>query len=97
MGKEFSQPAHVPCGALQGSVIDHLLFFRYIDDTSQTVKWNIFLYAYGSCLVSQQEYTNEIKKQLNKDSENIFDWFADSIPSTHLGDDKTKPIVFATK
>ena len=44
-----------------------------------------------------KEYTNEIKKQLNKDSENIFDWLDDSIPRTHLGDDKSKSIVFATK
>ena len=44
-----------------------------------------------------KEYTNEIKKQLNKDSENIFDWLADSVQSTHLGDDKSKFIVFATK
>lgn len=63
----------------------------------QAVKWNIFLYADGSCPNSQQEYTNEIKKQLNKDSENIPYWFADSMPSAHLDDDKTKPTVFAFK
>lgn len=44
-----------------------------------------------------KEYTNEIKKQLNKDSENFSYWFGDSMPSTHLDDGKTKPIVFAFK
>ena len=63
----------------------------------QGVKWNIFLYADDSCPNSQKEYTNEIKKQLNKDSENFSYWFADSMPSTHLDDGKTKPIVFAFK
>ena len=63
----------------------------------QAVKWNIFLYADVSCPNSQQEYINEIKKQLNKDSEKFSYWFGDSMPSTHLDDGKTKSIVFAFK
>ena len=39
----------------------------------------------------------KLKKKLNEDSENIFDWFVDNKLSIHFDDDKTKSILFDTK
>ena len=64
---------------------------------SQAVKCNLFLYADDTCLVCQHNDINEIEKQLNKDFENICDWFANNKISIHFGDDKTNSILFATK
>ena len=35
----------------------------------------------------------KLKKKLNEDSENIFDWFVDNKLSIHFDDDKTKSIL----
>ena len=44
----------------------------------QAVKSNLFLYANDSCLIYQHRDVEEIEKQLNKDFENICDWFVDN-------------------
>ena len=36
-------------------------------------------------------------KQLNKDFENVCNWFIDNKLSIHIGEDKTKSILFASK
>ena len=97
LGNVFSQPACLSSGIRQGSILVPLLFLIYINKISQAVKWNIFLYADDTCLVCQRKNINEIKKQLNKDFESICDWFVDNKLSIHLGDDKTKSILFASK
>ena len=97
LGNAFSQPACVSSGVPQGSILGPLLFLIYINDMSQAVKCNLFLYADDSCLVCQHKDINEIEKQLNKDFESICDWFVDNKLSIHFGDDKTKSILFATK
>ena len=63
----------------------------------QAVKSNLFLYANDSCLIYQHRDVEEIEKQLNKDFENICDWFIDNKLTIHLGEDKTKSILFASK
>ena len=47
--------------------------------------------------MSQHRDVNKIKKQLNKDFENVSDWFVDNKLSIHFGEDKTKSILFACK
>ena len=64
---------------------------------SQAVKYNLFLYADDTCLVCQHKDIKEIEKQLNKDFENICDWFVDNKLSIHFRYNKTKSILFATK
>ena len=64
---------------------------------SQAVKCNLFLYADDTCLVCQHKDINEIEKQLNKDCENICDWFINNKPSIDFDDDKTKSILFVTR
>ena len=73
LGNAFSQPACVSSGVPQGSIVGPLFFPIYINDMSQAVKCNLFLYADDTCLVCQHKDINEIEKQLNKDFENICD------------------------
>ena len=51
-------------GGPQGSILGPLLFITYINDMSQAVKCNLFLYADDTCLVCQHKDINEIEKQL---------------------------------
>ena len=97
LGNVFSQPACVSSGVPQGSILGPLLFLIYINDMSQAVKCNLFLYADDTCLVCQHKDINEIEKQLNKDFESSCGWFVDNKLSIHFGDDKTKSIYFASK
>ena len=78
LGYAFSQPACVSSGVPPGSILGPLLFLMYINDMSQAVKWNLFLYAHDTCLVCQHKDITEIEKQLNKDFESISDWFVDN-------------------
>ena len=97
LGHASSQPVCVSSGVPQGSILGPLLFLIYINDMSQAVKCNLFLYADDACLVCQHKDINETEKQLNKDFESICDWSVDKKLSIHFGANKTKSILFATK
>ena len=45
----------------------------------------------------QHKDIEEIEKVLNNNFENICDWFVDNKLSIHFGEDKTKPILFASQ
>ena len=64
---------------------------------SKNVKSNLFLDANDSCLMYYHRDVNEIEKQLNKDFENVYDWFVDNKLSIHFGEDKIKSVLFASK
>ena len=82
-------------GVPQGIILDHLLFLIYVDDMPMAVKCDLVLYAGGRCLVFQN--VKDVKKQLNEDFANICDLLADSKLSIHLGEHKTKSILFTSK
>ena len=63
----------------------------------QAVKSNLFLYADDSSLVFQGKDNIEIEKQLNEDFTNICECFVDKRLSIHVGEDKFKSILFASK
>ena len=63
----------------------------------QAVKSTLLLYADDSCILYQHKEIYEIEKHLNKDFENICDWFVDNKLSTDFGEDKTKLILLASK
>ena len=60
-------------------------------------KCNLFLYADDSCLVHQHNDVSKIEQNLKKNFLNICDWFVNNALSIHLGEDKTKCILFGTK
>ena len=62
---------NVSCGVPQGSILGPLLFLIYVNDMSQAVKCDLFLYADDTCLVCQHKSINKIENQLNEDFCNI--------------------------
>ena len=93
LGNNFSQPASVSCSVPQGSILRPLLLLIYVDDMSQAVKCDLFLYADDTCLVCQHKDINKIKNQLSEEFCNICDWFVDNKLSIHFNEDKTKSIL----
>ena len=87
----------VLCGVPQGSILGSLLFLVYVNEMPQAVNSNLFLYVDDSCFMYQHRDVKEIQKQLNKDFENICDWFVNSKSTIHFGEGKTKYILFASK
>ena len=69
----------------------------YVNDISEAVECDLYLHANDSCLLFQNKNVTEIKKQLTKGFSNICDWFVDNKLSIHLGEDKTKSILFSSK
>ena len=47
-------------------------------------------------MVCQHEDINEIEKQLNEDFSNTCGWFVDNKLIIHIGEDKTKSILFTS-
>ena len=97
LGNNFSQPASVSCSVPQGFILGPLLLLIYVDEMSQAVNCDLFLYADDTCLVCQHKDINKIENQLSEDFCNICDWFVDNKLSIHFGEDKTKSILFASK
>ena len=95
--KKFSDPGNLTCGVPQGSILGPLLFLLYVNDMPQAVKCDLFLYADDTCLTFQHENVKEIEDQLNLNFSRLCDWFIDNKLSIHLGEDKTKSILFGTK
>ena len=73
-------------------ILGLLLLLIYVNDMPQAVKSNLLLYTDDSCILYQHKEVHEIKKQLNKDLENIYDFFVYNAPSIHFREDKTKSI-----
>ena len=88
---------NISCGVLQDSILGPLLFLIYVNDMSQAVECDLYLYADDSCLLFQYKCVTEIKKQLMKNFSNTCNWFVDNKLSIHFGEDKTKSILFSSK
>ena len=97
VANRVSKFSKISCGVPQGSILGPLLFLIYVNDMSQAVECDLYLYADDSCLLFQHKNVTEIKKQLTKDFSNICDWFVDNKLSIHFGEDKTKSILFSSK
>ena len=97
LNKSFVEPGQLLWRVPQGSILGPLLFLLYINDMPQAVKSELLLYTDDTYLIFQHRGINEIKIQLNKNFSFICDWFADNKLSIHLGEDKTKLILFSSK
>ena len=93
----LSVPAKINCGVPQGSILGPLLFSLYVNDMSQAVNSELYLYADDACLLFQHRDSKVINEQLNEDFAHLCDWFVDNKLSIHFGEDKTKCILFASK
>ena len=87
----------VTCGVPQGSILGPLLFLLYVNDMPQAVNSKLLLYADDSCILYQHKNIKDIEDHLNKDFENLCDWFVDNKLSIHFGEEKTKSILFGNK
>ena len=94
---KYSCIVKIDCGVPQGSILGPLLFLLYVNDMKQAVDCDLFLYADDSCLVYQHKDVKEIERILNKNVSDGCDWFVDNKLKIHLGEDKTKCILFGTK
>ena len=63
----------------------------------QAIVSDSLLYFDDTCIVFQYKSEIEIEKQLIRDFSNVCDWFVDKKSSMHIGQDKTKSILFGTK
>ena len=81
----------------QGSTLGPLLFVLYVNDMAQAIQSNLLLYVDDSTLTLQHEHVHASEHQLNKDFTNLCEWFVDNKLSIHLGEKKTKCILFGSK
>ena len=93
----LSDLSKISCGASQGSILSPLLFLLYVNDMPQAIHSNLFLFADDSGLTYQHKDVHTIEHQLNKDFANLCEWFVDNKLSIHLGEEKTKCILFGSK
>ena len=63
--KKFSDPGNLTCSIPQGSILGPLLFLLYLNDMSQAVKCELFLYTDDTCLTFPHENVKEIEDQSN--------------------------------
>ena len=89
--RNFWQLHGVPQGSLFG-----LLLFLVLVDILMAVKYNLYLYVNGTCLVFQSKNVKDVEKQLNEDFANTCDKFVDNKLHSHLGEDNTKSILFVS-
>ena len=84
--KSLSEPAILNCGVSQWSVLGHILFLLYVNDMR--------LYADDTCLLFSNGNVSSMEKRLNVGFNSLCERLIDSKLSIHLGEDKTKCILF---
>ena len=90
----MSYLSKISCGVPQGSILGPLLFLLYVNDMPEAVHSDLFLYADDSGLTFQHKDVHTTEHQLNKDFAYLSEWFVDNKFSIHLGEGKTKCILF---
>ena len=96
LGNEFSSSGKLPCGVPQGSVFGPFLFLLHVNDMPQAVSCEFLLYADDTCLICMGNDIKTIEDQLNRDFSLLCEWFINDKLSIHLGEQKTKSILFGT-
>ena len=93
-----SKFSNILCGGPQGSTLRPLLFFIYVNDMSEAVECDLYLYADDSCLFFQHKNITEIKKKVNERLQQyLFFVCRYTFLNIHFGEVKTKSIFFSSK
>ena len=95
--RKFHVNVHDKFSTIAELILGPLLFLLYINDMSQAVGRDLFLYADDTCFIYQHNHLDRINKEPTKNFCNICDWFVDNKLSIDFGEDKTKSILFSTK
>ena len=66
VANRVSKFSKISCGVPQGSILGPLLFLIYVNDMSQAVECDLYLYADDSSLLFQHKNVTEIKKTVNQ-------------------------------
>ena len=97
INNHFSDLSKISCGVFLRSVLGPLLFVLYVNDMPQAVHFHLFLNADVSGLTLQHKDVHTVEHQLNNDFDNLCECFVDNKLGIHLGEDKTKYILFDTR
>ena len=62
VANRVSKFVNISCGVLQDSIVGPLLLLVYVNNISQAVECDLYLYAEDSCLLFQHKSVTEIKK-----------------------------------
>ncbi len=95
IGTDYSDPGNLTCGVPQGSILGPLLFLLYVNDMPGATNCELLLYADDTCLLFQGNDPTEIENVLTENFNFLCDWFIDNKLSIHLGEEKTKCILFS--
>ena len=70
----------------------------YVNDLPQALKkCSVRLYADDTCIFYTHNEVKQIESTLNEDFSNLCEWFVKNKLSIHLGEDKTKCILFTKR
>ena len=93
--KSLWEPSILNYGVPQGSILVPILFLLYVNEKKSAVTYSdLRLYADDTWLLFSYENVSLIEKHLNLDFNSLCEWFIDNKLSVHLGEDKTKCILF---
>jgi hypothetical protein len=70
---DFSSSGDLSCGVPQGSILGPLIFLLYVNDMSNSVDYDLLLYADDSCLVFTGPDVKTIEENLNKNFNSLCD------------------------
>lgn len=85
----------IESGVPQGSVLGPLLFLIYINDITQDLQCDSFLYADDTSLLEVVEDPDISADRLNNDLKCIYEWTRDWLVT--INPDKTKSVTFSVK
>ena len=97
IGKEYSNPGFLSCGAPQVSILGPLIFLMYVNDMTRAVDCDLLLYADDSCLIFRDKDIEKIDSTLNRNFISLCDWFLENKLSIHFGKTRPNPFVLAEK
>ena len=79
-----SEKASLNCGDPQGSILGPLIFLMYVNDMTQVVKCDLYLYVDDSCLVYTGREMHAMEDTLNTNVNSLC-WFVENKLNIHFG------------